>query len=412
MRQMQHVADAFSRALSRRTFVAAAGATGVAAVAGTALAQQSPALAGPKIKLGVIGCGGRGGFVADLFAKHGGYEIVAAADYFQDRVNPFGDKYGVPAERRFTGLNGYKRVLEAKPDAVALMTAPYFRPEQAAAAVEAGCHVYLAKPIAVDSPGCLSIEASGKRASEKKLCFLVDFQTRAQPFYQEALKRVHEGAIGDFAFGEAYYHCGRLGIHQPNEGAEGRLRNWVFDQALSGDIITEQNVHALDVMNWVHQKPPLHAFGTGGRKVRVDVGDCWDYFTLHYQYPNGVGMTFSSRQFDGHGTQPEGIVCRMFGTKGVLETSYGGNVMIRGANFYRGGETKQIYKEGAANNVASFYDSVKKGECANATVAPSVQSTLITLMGRKAAYTGKLVTWEETVKDAERVDGKLAGLKA
>ncbi len=408
----QKVMDSLTRAFSRREFVAVTGAAGIAAAAAPSFAQQAPAAAGPKIKLGVVGCGGRGKFVTDLFVKHGGYEIVAAADYFQDRVDAFGEKFGVPAERRFTGLSGYRRVLEAKPDAVALMTAPFFRPEQAAAAVEAGCHVYLAKPVAVDVPGCLSIEASGKRATEKKLCFLVDFQTRAQPFYKEALKRVHGGAIGEFAFGEAYYHCGRLGIHQPNEGAEGRLRNWVFDQALSGDIITEQNVHALDVMSWVFGRPPLHVFGTGGRKVRVDVGDCWDTFTLHYQYPNNVGVTFSSRQFEGHGTQPEGIVCRVFGTKGVLETSYGGNVMIRGENFYRGGETKQIYLEGARNNIADFHASIRAGECANATVPPSVQSSLVTIMGRKAAYTGKLVTWEETVKDAERVDGKLQGLKA
>jgi predicted dehydrogenase len=405
----QKVVDSLSRAFSRRDFVAVTGAAGLAAAAAPAFAQQPPA--GPKIKLGVIGCGGRGSFMAGLFQKHGGYELVAAADYFQDRVDAFGGKFGVPPERRFTGLNGYKRVLDAKPDAVALMTPPFFRPEQAAAAVEAGCHVYLAKPIAVDVPGCQSIEVSGKKATAKKLRFWVDFQTRAQPYYKEALKRVHAGAIGDFAFGEAYYHCGRLGIHQPNEGIEGRLRNWVFDQALSGDIITEQNVHALDVMSWVHQRAPLHAVGTGGRKVRVDVGDCWDTFTLHFMYPNNVGMTFSSRQFDGHGTQPEGIVCRVFGTQGVLETSYGGTVMIRGANFYRGGETKQIYVEGASNNVADFHTAVTTGVGANETVQPSVQSTLITIMGRTAAYTGKLVTWDETVKDTAALDGKLAGLK-
>ena len=410
MKRMQETQ--LSRALSRREFVAFTGAASLAAVAAPSFAQQAPS--GPKIKLGVVGCGGRGRFIMELFNKHGGYEIVAVADYFQDRVDEAGEKFGVPAGRRFTGLGGYRRVLEAKPDALAIMTPPYFHPEQAAAAVEAGCHVYVAKPVAVDVPGCQSIEASGEKATAKKLCFLVDFQTRAQPFYQEALRLVHGGALGDFAFGEAYYHCGRLNIRPPNEGAEGRLRNWLFDKALSGDIITEQNVHALDVMNWVYGRPPLHAFGTGGRKVRVDVGDCWDTFTLHYQYPNNVGMTFSSRQFDGHGTTPEGIVCRVFGTKGVLETNYGGNVMIRGENFYRGGSTKQIYVEGASNNIAAFHEALVKGDCSavNATVAPSVQSTLITLMGRKAAYTGKLVTWEETLRDTERLDARLEGFKS
>ncbi len=398
-----------ARTFSRREFVAVTGAAGLAAAAVPAFAQTPPA--GPKIRLGVIGCGGRGKFVADLFQKHGGYEIVAMADYFQDRVDEAGGKFGVPAERRFTGLSGYKRLLDSKPDAVAITTPPYFHPEQAAAAVDAGCHVYLAKPVAVDVPGCQSIEASGRQATAKKLCFRVDFQTRMQPFYQEAVRLVHAGAIGDFAFGEASYHCGRLNIQTPPGTPEARLRNWVFDKALSGDIITEQNIHALDVMNWVHRLPPLHAVGTGGRKVRLDVGDCWDTFSLLFQYPENVGMTFSSRQFEGHGTS-EGILCRMFGTKGVLETSYGGNVLIRGENFYRGGSTKQIYVEGAGANVAAFHASVTGGDCSNLTVPPSVQSNLITLLGRAAAYSGKLVTWDEILKDTARLDGKLDGLKA
>ena len=395
---------------SRREFVAAAGAAGLAAAAAPVFGQQPPP-AGPKIRLGLVGCGGRGQWIADLFQKHGGYELFAVADYFQDRADEAGKKLGVSAERRFTGLSGYKRLLDAKPDAVAVIAAPFFRPEHAAAVVEAGCHAYLAKPIAVDVPGCLAIEASAKRAAEKKLCFLVDFQTRMQPFYQEAVRRVHEGAIGDLVFGEASYHCGRLGIQTPPGTPEARLRNWVFDRALSGDIITEQNIHALDVMNWVLQKPPLHAFGSGGRKVRLDVGDCWDYFTLHIQYPNSVGVAFSSRQFEGYGTA-EGILCRMFGTKGVLETSYGGNVMIRGDAFYRGGNTSQIYLDGAVGNIAAFHKAIAEKDYSNPTVAPSVQSNLITIMGRKAAYTGKLVTWEETLKDTERLDGKLDGLKA
>ena len=399
-----------SRAFSRREFVAVAGAAGLAAVAAPVFAQQTPP-AGAKIKLGVIGCGGRGKFMTDLFQKHGGYEIVALADYFQDRVDEAGERFGVPSARRFTGLSGYKRVLEAKPDAVAVMTPPFFHPEQAAAAVDAGCHVYVAKPVAVDVPGCQSIEASGKKATANKRCFRVDFQTRMQPFYQEAVRLVHQGAIGDFAFGEASYQCGRLGIQAPPGTPEARLRNWVFDKSLSGDIITEQNIHALDVMNWVLGRPPLHAFGTGARKVRLDVGDCWDTFSLIIQYPDNVGMTFNSRQFEGHGTS-EGILCRMFGTKGVLETNYGGNVMIRGENFYRGGSTKQIYVEGASANVAAFHASVTGGDFTNLTVPPSVQSNLVTLLGRKAAYTGKLVTWDELVKDTERLDGKLEGLKA
>jgi predicted dehydrogenase len=398
-----------SGAWSRRDFVAATGAAGLMA-AGGALAQDA---AQRKVKLGIIGCGGRGRWLANLFKKHGGYDIHAVGDYFEDRAAGAAGDHNLPPERVFTGLGCHKKLRETKPDAVAIITPPYFHPQEVADSIDAGAHVYLAKPLAVDVPGCRSIEDSAKRGAANKLCFFADFQTRAMPFYQEAIARVHQGALGDIAFGEAYYHTGRLGVHRGGAGAqESRLRNWVFDKVLSGDIITEQNIHTLDVMSWVFQTPPLNAFGTGGRKSRLDVGDCWDHFALLFQYPNNVGVTFSSRQFEGFGAE-EGIVVRVFGSKGVLETNYGGNVMIRGNDdsFYRGGKTQNIYEDGAMNNIATFFDSIVKGDVSNPTLAPSIQSNLITIMARKAAYTGKLVTWEETIKDTEVLEGKLEGLK-
>jgi len=417
MSQMQKTIERVSRAFSRREFVAGAGAAaGLALVSRPVFGQQAAAFNGPKIKIGIVGCGGRGSFMANLFRQHGGYEIAAAADYFQDRVDVLGEKFGVPAGHRFAGLSGYKRVLDAKPDALVVTSPPFFHPEQAEAAVDAGCHVYVAKPVAVDVPGCRTIEASGAKATAAKRVFLVDFQTRVNPFYREAVTRIHGGAIGAFAFGEASYQCGRLGKHHlhPDAGTqESRLRNWVFDKAFSGDIITEQNIHALDVMSWVFGKPPLYAYGSGARKVRVDIGDCRDTFSVIFQYPDDVAVTFNSRQFEGHGTA-EGILCRVFGEKGVLETAYGGNVMIRGGEgvFYRGGETKQNYAEGAAANVAAFHAAILAGDVSNVTVAPSVQSNLITILGRTAADTGRVVTWDEVVKDTKRLDGRLGGLRS
>jgi predicted dehydrogenase len=399
-----------ARGLGRREFLKAA--AGAAAVTLVAPAAVRGAEAGAKIRLGLAGCGGRGGWIADLFAADGHYEITAVHDYFKERADRVGGKHNVPEDRRFTGLGGYKALLDAPIDAVAVITPPYFHPEQAAMGVEAGKHVYLAKPIAVDAPGCNSVGASGKKATEKGLVFLVDFQTRADPLYMEALKRVREGAIGEFAFGESSYQCGRLGQQGDASGPEGRLRNWVFDKALSGDIITEQNIHTLDVMNWIMDAPPVRCWGTGGRRVRVDVGDCWDNFTLTFEYPGRVGVAFASRQFEGHGTKPDGILNRMFGTKGVLETSYGGQVLIRGANFWRGGTCPGIYKDGAVANIAAFAAAIAGGKTENATVPPSVQSNLITIMGRTAAYTGEVVTWDAITKSTERLDGRLEGLKA
>jgi len=397
--------------ITRRRFIAGAGTAALSfAVIKPELVRGTQASS--KIRLGMIGCGGRGKWIADLFQQHGGYEIVAAADYFQDRVDEFGEKFNVDSEHRYTGLSCYRRLLEQKLDAVAIESPPYFHPEQAAAAVDAGCHVYVAKPIAVDVPGCLSIGESGKKAAANKLCFLVDFQTRANEFYCEAIKRVHDGAIGRFAFGESSYHAGcpwKYNTEDP-DSPQTRLRNWGHDKILSGDIITEQNIHTLDVASWIMNEPPVYAVGTGGRKVRT-VGTCWDHFALLLEYPNNVGVTFSSRQFKGHGSGG-GIRNRMFGSKGVLETQYGGTVIVRGENFYRGGETTGIYKQGAVNNISTFHNNITSGHFDNLTVGPSVRSNLVTILGRTAAYTGEKVYWSKLIKTTEKLEADLRGLKA
>lgn len=396
--------------IDRRKFIATA-ATTTAAVTLTRPRAARAADEAKKIRLGLIGCGGRGKWIAKLFAAHGAYQVVAVCDYFADRAAAAAKDHDVPADRQYTGLGGYKKLLASDIDAVAIISPPFFHPEQAAAAVSAGKHVYLAKPVAVDVPGCHSITASGAAATSSNLAFRVDFQTRMDPFYLEALQRVHDGAIGDFAFGEASYHAGRLGKRGEDNTPEGRLRNWVFDKALSGDIITEQNIHTLDVMSWIMKAPPQRAVGGCARKVRLDAGDCSDTFSLVYEYADHVNINFSSRQFDAYGSKPDGIRNRMFGTDGVLETMYGGLTFIRGKNFYKGGASPGIYKDGAAANIAAFADEIHRKDFANTTVAPSVQSNLITIMGRTAAYTGKIITWDQFVKSTDRIDGRLEGLK-
>jgi predicted dehydrogenase len=395
--------------ITRRRFVAGAAALSFAVVKPKLVRGTE---ANSKIRLGMIGCGGRGKWIANLFQEHGGYEIVASADYFQDRADTFGEKFSVNLAHRYATLSCYRRLLEQNVDAVAIESPPYFHPEQAAAAVDAGCHVYLAKPIAVDVPGCHLIAESGAKAAAKKLCFLIDFQTRANEFYCEAIKRVHAGALGRFAFGQSSYHAGCPWKYHTDDpdSPETHLRNWGHDKILSGDIITEQNIHTLDVASWIMNQPPVHAVGTGGRKVR-SVGTCWDNFTVLFEYPDKVGVTFSSRQFKGHGS-PGGIKNRMFGSEGVLETKYGGTVIIRGENFYRGGETAEIYKQGAVNNIATFYDSITAGHFHNPTVAPSVRSNLVTILGRTAAYTGEKVYWNRLIKSTEKLQADLRGLKA
>jgi predicted dehydrogenase len=404
--------DVAGRGLSRRRLLADAGAALAFSVVDPARVLAGPAQ--PRVNLGLIGCGGRGSWIANLFLKHGGYDIASIADYFPERVQVLGDKIGVPPAQRFTGLSGYRRLLEQKLDAVAIETPPFFHPAQAADAVAAGKHVYLAKPIAVDVPGCTTVQEAAAKAAANRLVFLVDYQTRANDFFIEALRRVHGGALGRLASGEATYHADDPFLGQAQHArasdAENRLRAWGLSRELSGDIITEQNIHTLDVMSWIMGRPPIAASGTGGRKFR-DAGTCWDTFSVVFQYQDNVGVTFSSRQFNGHGTRPEGIRNRMFGSEGVLETEYGGQVLIRGKQFYRGGETPAIYQEGAVRNIAVFHDSIVRGDVSNPTVAESVRSNLVTILGRTAAYAGRVVTWDEVLRSGERLVPDLKGLK-
>ena len=398
--------------ITRRRFIAGTGASVLAfSVLKPGLVRGAEANA--KVDIGLIGCGGRGKWIADLFQKHGGYNIVAVADYFQDRVDEAGERFKVPAANRYTGLSGYRKLLAQKLDAVVIETPPYFHPEQAAAAIEAGKHVYLAKPIAVDVPGCLTVAESGTKATANKLCFQVDFQTRANKVYQQAVKAVHDGEIGKIVSVEANYQCGATWDHMDQilrkdpQNPEVRLRAWGVDRVLSGDIITEQNIHALDVTSWMLEAEPVRAYGTGGRK-REFVGDCWDHFAVIYYYPNDIVVSFNSHQ-SGQGY--DDIMCRVYGLKGTADTHYFGNVTVNANEFHLDGKMGNLFTEGAETNIATFHDNITKGECGNPTVPASVRSNLTTVLGRLAAYKNGVVTWQEMMVAKEKFVADFTGLK-
>jgi predicted dehydrogenase len=396
--------------LCRRRFLAAAGATAAAfAIVGPQSVRGAEA--NSKVEVGLIGCGGRGNWIADLFRKHGGYQFVAGADYFEDRVKGFGDKFAIPADRRYTGLSGSRRLCESKLDAVVIESPPYFHPAHAAEGVEAGRHVYIAKPIAVDVPGCLTIGEAGKKATAKKLAFVVDFQTRANPIYREAVKRVHNGDIGRIVSGEAVYYCDATWGNPTYDttSAEARLRAWGVDRVLSGDIITEQNIHALDVASWIVDEAPLKAVGSCGRKARSGSGNVNDHFAVVYYFPNDVLISFASKQY-GAGWDDIGV--RVFGPRGTIDTHYFGSVSIKGQVPYAGGNVGNLYTDGAVANIAEFHKSITEGKFDNPTAAPSVRSNLTTILGRTAAYTGKEVTWDAMMKANEKLDADLKGLKS
>jgi predicted dehydrogenase len=395
-----------SSGLNRRQFLASTGA------ATLGLTMLKPSLIGgaeAKVNIGLIGCGGRGSWIAGLFLNHGGYNIVAVADYFQDKADNAGQKLGVPEAKRFTGLNGYRKLLEEKLDAVMIISPPYFHPEHAAAAVEAGKHVYLAKPIAVDVPGCQTIAESGRKATDKKLAFLVDFQTRSTPSFQEVAKRIHAGEIGAIKTAEAAYQCSLYfaemdaAFRQSTKDNAARLRAWAIDRVLSGDIITEQNIHALDVATWYLNAAPVKAVGTGGR-ARNFTGDCWDHFSVIFTFPQEVIVTFSSKQF---GSFYDDIMCRVYGTNGSAEAHYGGKAWVRSSeDAYEGGWT-----DGVVANIATFHKNISEGHHENPTVDPSVRSNLTTILGRTAAYKRTEVTWDDMIKANEKWTFDTKGLK-
>ena len=401
---MAHCNDGIK--LRRRSFLTGAAATGMTLLKPDIVRGYQ---ANSTIELGLIGCGGRGNWITKLFDQTGKYRFVACSDYFQDRVDASGERLKIDSKQRYATLSGYRRLLDGKLDAVVIETPPYFHPEQAAASVAAGKHVFLAKPIAVDVPGCLSIADSGKRATAKKLVFLVDFQTRANGLYREALRRVRAGDIGRLVMGEAHYPWQGGGRGAPPADPEQRLRHWYYMLPISGDFIVEQSIHALDVATWIANADPIQACGTGGRSLRAE-GSVWDHFAVTYQFPDDFVLSFTSIQ-SVPGVKDE-ISCRVFGSDGVIDTDYFGDVWIRGKKPFEGGSTGELYTNGALTNINEFHQFVTQGKCNNETVAPSVRSNLTAVMGRIAGYRGGEVTWNEMIQAAEKLELNLQGLKA
>lgn len=372
-------------------------------------AQVRGTAANSTIDLGLIGCGGRGTWIAKLFLEHGNYRFVSCADYFQDRVDAFGKRFHVEASRRHTTLSAYKKLLDGSLDAVVVESPPRFHPEQAAAAVDAGRHVFVAKPIAVDVPGCMTIGQAGRKASEKRLVFLIDFQTRANKHFREAAQRVHNGAIGRIVQGESRYPWSGGATAAPKTPEE-RLRHWYGITAISGDFIVEQNIHTLDVATWFINADPLRAVGAGGRNGLRAYGDIYDHFEVIYTFPGEVGLSFSSVQVIPG--VPNEIPCRVYGSEGMVDTDYMDHVWIRGKNPYPGGRCRDMYVAGAVENIKAFERSIIARRYDNETVAPSVRSNLTCVLGRTAAYARREVTWDEMMKANAPLELDMRGLKS
>ncbi len=396
--------------MNRRAFMARSATAVPFAIMAPRLALGSEA--NSRITVGCVAVGSRGGWIARALRKHGGYQITAMADYHENRVKDLGDKLDVPKANRFSGLSGYKGVLGTKPDAVFLETPPYFFPKHATAAVEAGCHVFMAKNPAVDVPGCKMIAEAGKRSTANGKVFLIDFQTRTDPYHIEAIKRVHEGILGKIGLISTFYYDQSFEDPPKEATIENLLTKlrWVNDVTLGGAYIANCDIHAIDVGLWVANDVPESAVGHSVRNRKDPHHDTHDMFSVSYAFKNGMIMNNHSEHVaNGHGFKSE---CHAFGQDAFLEARYGGKTWIHGKrNAYKGGENKNLYGEGMLANVDTFHKSVTEGIHDNPTVAPSVNATLTAILGREAALQGRKITWDELLQDTTRLEADLTGLK-
>lgn len=410
---MQPVANV----LSRRTFVKTTSAAALA----TLVVPRVHAAMSDELKIGLIGCGGRGTSATSqaLLATKTPVKLWAMGDLFADQVEAshkllssgaegrydrdafpsLSKQMDVPPDRRFSGFDAYQKVLASGVDLVILATPPHFRPIHFEAAVNAGKHVFMEKPVAVDPAGIRRVVAAAAVAKQKKLSVVAGTQRRHQDHYREILKRVKDGAIGEIVSAQCYWNMGPLWVEDAAKyyetykagkwsDMEYQCRNWLFHVWLSGDHICEQHVHNLDIIHWALGTNPLLVFGVGGRQERVQpqYGNGYDHFAVDFEFPNGVRLSSMCRQQSG---VPFHAAERLVGTKGQVYLD-GGTGRITGANAYEyKGENRNPYIQEHADLLAS----IRNGEAINEGEQVAM-STMSAIAGRMAAYTGRTMKWD------------------
>jgi predicted dehydrogenase len=395
---------------TRRAFLAAS-------AAGTALAtlpRLTPAVhaAGSDVlRVGLIGCGGRGtGAATQALHADPNVKLVALGDMFEDRLLDSLDALGkdediaakvqVKPEHCYKGIDAYKGVLAAGVDVVLLCTPPHFRPAHLKAAVEAGKHVFCEKPVAVDAPGVRCVLATCREARKKNLAVVSGLCYRYEHAKRETMKRVHGGAVGDIVALHTSYNTGAL-WHRKREpdwsDMEWQLRNWLYFSWLSGDHIVEQHIHSLDKMAWaLEDQTPLRASGTGGRQVRTgpEFGHIYDHFAVVFEYKNGVKLFSNCRQQAGCAND---ISDHVLGTQGTCEVM---KHAITGKKPWRYQARPGVKDDMYQNEHNELFASIRAGKPINNGEYMS-NSTLLAIMGRMAAYTGRVITWDMALNSKE-----------
>ena len=392
--------------ISRREFL---NATGTAAIAAPFVVNSlnTHAQEGSTLRVGLVGCGGRGtGAAAQALNADKNVKLVAMADAFEDRLEgslktlqtqDVKEKLEVPAENRFVGFDAYKKVIE-RVDVVLLATPPHFRPMHIKAAVDAGKHIFAEKPVAVDAQGVRAVLASCEEAKKKKLAVVSGLCLRFSESYIEMIKRIHNGEIGDIRAMQINDFRGPIWVkpRQPDwTDMQYHMKNWYYFTWLSGDFNVEQHVHMLDLCSWAIGEYPVSAIGTGGRAVRTgpEYGNIYDHHSVIYEYKNGVKLFAACRQQQG--CAPD-ISSTVIGSKGTAYFSSRGSYILTDKRERFEGERDNIYQ--IEHDV--LFSGVRKNEVTNNGDYMS-KSTLLAILGRMATYTGQKVTWEQAMNSAE-----------
>jgi len=423
------MSDSKNTGVGRREFVGAAAAAATITILKPSVVFGTQA--NSAIRLGLLGCGGRGRNVMGSFLENTSGVLTAIGDMFQDNLDAgkkeldeVSAKFGKPAvdpKHLFRGPQAYQQLFTSKDvDALYIASPPYFHPDHLEAAIASGKHIYLEKPVAVDVPGAKKVMALGERA-KGKVSLAVGFQIRYASPYVELAKRIHEGQIGQPVSGLIHYFASA--INRPDwpsaSPAERRLRNWVHDKALSGDIIVEQNIHVIDVTNWLLKGHPVKAVGSHGRAGRTDKGDCSSHYNCVYTYPGDVHIGFASTQF---GKSAWGVGMQYYGTKGCAEARYDAPVRISGETNWEfpglkkpestdqalavTGTFKGALDDADANKQKAFIASITSGNLLN-EATQGAESALAAMLGRMAASTGEDVSWEKLLKSKDVSDPKM-----
>ncbi|MBA62277.1 MAG: oxidoreductase [Planctomycetaceae bacterium] len=368
------------------------------------IARAAHAYGDDTIKIGLVGCGGRGtGAAVQAMNTNGEVHLVAMADVFEDRLqasfraikSKHGNKVTVTPDTMFVGLDAYKKVMESDCDLVILATPPGFRPLHFEAGVSAGKHVFMEKPVATDAPGVRRVLDANKIAKEKNLCVQVGLQRRHEEAYIETMKHLHDGKIGDIILSRAYWNSGGVWVRPRQDDQselEYQMRNWYYFNWLCGDHINEQHIHNIDVINWLADDFPVSAQGQGGREVRngKDHGEIFDHHLVEFTYASGMKMFSQCRHIQGCWNS---VSEHAHGTAGTCDIAAGkiwdaaGKELFNARGLGRGGHQQEHH---------DMFADLRAGERPNEGDY-GAKSTMTAILGRMATYSGKMIKWDDAI---------------